>query len=111
MLFTDLIDIQHAYIILCNRHDDPHQEQDAEVDEDGVRGQKKMLCLELNTFDPTYFDFIEIASKMSKWEPKYHNGVSQTLKVTAPFLIGAILFFWLLRTPCKVSKSQLGRDC
>ena len=86
MLFTDLIDIQHAYIILCNRHDDPHQEQDAEVDEDGVRGQKKMLCLELNTFDPTYFDFIEIASKMSKWEPKYHNGVSQTLKVTAPFV-------------------------
>ena len=44
-----------------------------------------MLCLELNTFDPTYFDFIEIASKMSKWEPKYHNGVSRTLKVTAPF--------------------------
>ena len=85
MLFTDLIDIQHAYIILCNRHDDPHQEQDAEVDEDGVGGQKKMLCLELNTFDPTYFDFIEIASKMSKWEPKYHNGVSRTLKVTAPF--------------------------
>jgi hypothetical protein len=40
MLFTDLIDIQHAYIILCNRHDDPHQEQDAEVDEDGVGGRK-----------------------------------------------------------------------
>ena len=91
MLFPDLIDIQHAYIILCNRHDDPHQEQDAEVDEDGVGGQKKMLCLELNTFDPTYFDIIEIAFKMSKWEPKYHNGASPTLKVTAPFYLILIL--------------------
>ena len=43
MLFPDLIDIQHAYIILCNRHDDPHQEQDAEVNEDGVVGQKKIV--------------------------------------------------------------------
>ena len=47
MLFTDLINLQHAYIILCNRHDDPHQEQDAEVDEDGVRGQKKICAWSL----------------------------------------------------------------
>ena len=43
MLFTDLINIQHAYIILFNMHDDPHQEQDAEVNEDGVRGQKNVV--------------------------------------------------------------------
>jgi hypothetical protein len=75
--------VAYNMLILCYRRDDPHQEQDAEVD--GVRGQTKMLCVELNTFDPTYFDIIEIAFKMSKWEPNYNNGVSQTLKVTAPF--------------------------
>ena len=50
-----------------------------------------MLFLELNTFEPTYFDTIEIAFKMSKWEQKYHNGVSQTLKVTAPYNLPTIL--------------------
>ena len=97
MLFTDLINIQHAYIILCNRHDDPHQVQDAEVDEDGVGGQNKMLCLELNTFDPTYFDIMEIAFKMSKWEPKYHNGASPALKVTAPNLYFRLFLSLLLQ--------------
>ena len=49
-------------------------------------GKKNMLNLELNTFDPTYFNFTKIQiSKMSIWELKYQNGASPTLKVTAPF--------------------------
>ena len=54
-------------------------------------GKKNTWNLELNTFDPTYFNFMKIAFKMSKWELKYQNGVSRTLKVTAPLSISGTL--------------------
>ena len=44
------------------------------------------MSMELNTFDPTYFNFIEIAFNMRKWEPNYHIGASPALKVTAPYV-------------------------
>ena len=44
------------------------------------------MSMELNTFDPTYFNFIEIAFNMRKWEPNYHIGASPALKVTAPLI-------------------------
>ena len=50
------------------------------------------MSMELNTFDPTYFNFIEIAFNMCKWEPNYHIGASPALKVTAPFYLRELVF-------------------
>ena len=91
LFLAELINMPHDNNLMSNEygtdHGLHHDQDDGVHDEDGVGGQKKMLSLELNTFDPTYFNFKKIALKMKKWELKYQNGASPALKVTVPFLL------------------------